>query len=109
MRKLIAGMKISADEKVNTDDGDADWVEGWSDDYGMMSQVDACVLGMPATSPIGPGYRTRRTSRTRKRARCRRRARVKALFATTKHRRWLELRTLERLPDNRLSLIYGIG
>jgi hypothetical protein len=29
MRKLIAGMKISADEKVNTDDGDGDWVEGW--------------------------------------------------------------------------------
>jgi dihydrofolate reductase len=38
-------MKISADEKVNTDDGDADWVEGWSDDYGMRTQVDACVLG----------------------------------------------------------------
>ena len=33
----------------------------------------------------------------------------KALFATTKHRRGLELRTLERLPDGRLSLIYGIG
>jgi hypothetical protein len=43
MRKLIAAMKISADEKVNTDDGDADWVQAWSDDDGMMSQVDRCV------------------------------------------------------------------
>jgi dihydrofolate reductase len=33
----------------------------------------------------------------------------KALFATTKHRRRRELRSLERLPDGRLSLIYGIG
>jgi dihydrofolate reductase len=45
MRKLISGMKVSVDEKVNTDNGDADWVQGWSDDYGMMAQVDACVLG----------------------------------------------------------------
>ncbi len=41
MRKLIAGMKISADGKVTP----ADWVEAWSDDYGMMPQVDACLLG----------------------------------------------------------------
>jgi len=23
----------------------ADWVDAWSDDYGLTSQVDACVLG----------------------------------------------------------------
>jgi hypothetical protein len=28
MRKLISGMKISADEKFNPDDGDADWGAG---------------------------------------------------------------------------------
>ena len=32
-----------------------------------------------------------------------------ALFATTKHCRRLELRTVERLPGGCLSLIYGIG
>ncbi len=46
MRKLIAGMKISIDGKINGKNGeDADWVHGWSDDYGMMSEVDACVIG----------------------------------------------------------------
>ena len=45
MRKLIAGMKISLDGKVTGADGGADWVEAWSDDYGLMSQIDACLLG----------------------------------------------------------------
>ena len=45
MRKLISAMKISLDGKITADDGDPDWVKGWSDDYGMMSRVDACVLG----------------------------------------------------------------
>jgi dihydrofolate reductase len=34
-------MKISLDGKASP----ADWVEAWSDDYGMMSQVDACLIG----------------------------------------------------------------
>jgi len=33
----------------------------------------------------------------------------KALFATSKRRRGLELRTVKQLPGGRLSLIYGIG
>jgi dihydrofolate reductase len=45
MRKLIAGMKISVDGKVEGADGIADWVEGWSEDYGLTPQIDACVLG----------------------------------------------------------------
>ena len=45
MRKLIAGMKTSVDGKIEGPEGYADWVNGWSDDYGMMSQIDACVLG----------------------------------------------------------------
>jgi dihydrofolate reductase len=52
MRKLIAGMKVSVDGKVEGPDGNADWVEAWSDDYGLMPQIDACVLG----GGMYPGY-----------------------------------------------------
>jgi dihydrofolate reductase len=45
MRKLIAGMKISFDGKVEGLDGMADWVEGWWEAYGLTTQIDACVLG----------------------------------------------------------------
>ena len=45
MRKLIAGMKVSADEKFGGPDGYADWVDAWSEDYGITPQVDACLLG----------------------------------------------------------------
>jgi len=51
-RKLIAGMKISVDGKIEGPEGAADWVQAWSDDYGMMSQVDACLLG----GGMYPGY-----------------------------------------------------
>jgi dihydrofolate reductase len=52
MRKLIAGMKISVDGKVEGPEGYADWVEAWSDDYGLTAQIDACVLG----GGMYPGY-----------------------------------------------------
>jgi dihydrofolate reductase len=52
MRKLIAGMKISLDGIMEGADGTADWVDAWSDDYGVMEQVDACVLG----AGMYPGY-----------------------------------------------------
>src|SRR5262245_11206287 len=45
MRKLIAGMKISVDGKMEGPDHGADWVSAWSDDYGLTPQVDACLLG----------------------------------------------------------------
>jgi dihydrofolate reductase len=45
MRKLITGMKLSIDGKMEGPEGMADWVHAWSDDYGLMSQIDACVLG----------------------------------------------------------------
>jgi dihydrofolate reductase len=51
-RKLIAGMKISVDGKIEGPDGTADWVQAWSDDYGMMTQVDTCLLG----GGMYPGY-----------------------------------------------------
>jgi len=52
MRKLIAGMKISVDGKIEGPEGYADWVEAWSDDYGLTPQIDACVLG----GGMYPGY-----------------------------------------------------
>jgi dihydrofolate reductase len=52
MRKLIAGMKVSVDGKIEGAGGIADWVEGWSDDYGLMPQIDACLLG----AGMYPGY-----------------------------------------------------
>ena len=45
MRKLIAGMKVTVDGKMEGPEGTADWVEAWSEDYGLMTQIDACVLG----------------------------------------------------------------
>jgi hypothetical protein len=52
MRKLITGMKISLDGKMEGPEDTADWVEAWSDDYGLMPHVDACVLG----AGMYPGY-----------------------------------------------------
>ena len=52
MRKLIGGMKISLDGKSEGADGMADWVEAWSEDYGLMPQIDACLLG----GGMYPGY-----------------------------------------------------
>jgi dihydrofolate reductase len=52
MRKLIAGMKSSVDGKIEGPEGYADWVDAWSEDYGLTSQVDACVLG----GGMYPGY-----------------------------------------------------
>jgi dihydrofolate reductase len=52
MRKLIAGMKISLDAKTEGTEGVADWVDAWSEDYGLTDRVDACVLG----GAMYPGY-----------------------------------------------------
>jgi len=52
MRKLIAGMQSSVDGKIEGAEGFADWVETWSDNYGLMPQIDACVLG----AGMYPGY-----------------------------------------------------
>jgi dihydrofolate reductase len=52
MRKLIAGMKISLDAKTEGTEGIADWVDAWSEEYGLTERVDACVLG----GVMYPGY-----------------------------------------------------
>jgi dihydrofolate reductase len=52
MRKLIAAMKITLDGRSEGPQGYADWVDAWSDDYGLMQRVDACLLG----GRMYPGY-----------------------------------------------------
>jgi dihydrofolate reductase len=52
MRKLIAAMKLSLDGRSDGPEGYADWVDAWSDDYGLMDRVDACLLG----GRMYPGY-----------------------------------------------------
>jgi len=52
MRKLIAAMKISVDGRSEGPQGYADWVEAWSEDYGLMERIDACLLG----GRMYPGY-----------------------------------------------------
>jgi dihydrofolate reductase len=52
MRKLIAGMKISVDGKIEGPEGTADWAASWSEDYGLTPQIDACLLG----GGMYPGY-----------------------------------------------------
>ncbi|TIL66868.1 dihydrofolate reductase family protein [Mesorhizobium sp.] len=45
MRKLITGMKVSVDGKMEGPDGYAEWVDAWSEEYGLTPQIDACLLG----------------------------------------------------------------
>ncbi len=45
MRKLIAAMKVSLDMKFQGAGDYADWVDGWSEDYDLGGQIDACLLG----------------------------------------------------------------
>ena len=52
MRNLITAMKVSVDGKFEGPQGYADWVAGWSDDYGLTPRIDACVLG----GRMYPGY-----------------------------------------------------
>ncbi|MBU8542177.1 MULTISPECIES: dihydrofolate reductase family protein [Roseomonadaceae] len=52
MRQLIAGMKISLDGRTEGPDRLADWVEAWSEDYGLTPRIDACILG----GGMYPGY-----------------------------------------------------
>ncbi len=52
MRKLIAAMKVSVDGKIEGPEGFADWVDTWSEDYGLSPQIDACLLG----GHMYPGY-----------------------------------------------------
>jgi dihydrofolate reductase len=52
MRRIIAAMKVSLDGKTEGSEGMADWVEAWSEDYGLTPEIDACLLG----GGMYPGY-----------------------------------------------------
>lgn len=54
MRSLIAAMKVSIDGKMQGPEGTADWVEAWSEDFGLTPWIDACLLG----GGMYPGYET---------------------------------------------------
>lgn len=38
-------MQTSVDGRIAGPEGYADWVDGWGDNYGLMPQIDACLLG----------------------------------------------------------------
>jgi hypothetical protein len=38
-------MKMSVDGKIEGPEGYADWLEAWSEDYGLTRQIDACMVG----------------------------------------------------------------
>ena len=52
MRKLIAAMRLSVDGRSDGPDGYADWVDAWSEDYGLTARIDTCLLG----GRMYPGY-----------------------------------------------------
>jgi len=45
-------MKVSLDAKTEGAEGMAEWVEAWSEDYGLTPDIDACLLG----GGMYPGY-----------------------------------------------------
>jgi dihydrofolate reductase len=45
MRKIISAMQISVDGYIEDPEAKQDWVENWEDDYGLLDQVDLCILG----------------------------------------------------------------
>ena len=112
MRKLIARMKISVAGKIEGPDGTADWVEAWSDDYGLLQDADACLLG----GGMYPGYERYWTA-IRNGLGDEFRLIVypliagagKSLFGKIEHRHGLELRKVRQLSEGRVSLVYGVG
>src|SRR6266404_4980646 len=38
-------MQTSVDGKIEGPDGYADWVDNWGDNFDLMPQIDACLLG----------------------------------------------------------------
>jgi dihydrofolate reductase len=53
VRKTISGMQISADGYIEDPEAKQDWVDNWEEDYGLLDQVDTCILG--STTYVG-GY-----------------------------------------------------
>ena len=51
-RKLIAGIRVSADERIEEPQGFADWVDTWAGGYCVMEEVDACLLEAGMYPPL---------------------------------------------------------
>lgn len=45
MRQIISAMQVSVDGYIEDPEARQDWVDNWEEDYGLMPQVDTCVLG----------------------------------------------------------------
>jgi len=52
MRKIIAAFRMSIDGFIEAANGNQDWVDTWEDIFGLMPQVDTCILG----GGMYPGY-----------------------------------------------------
>jgi dihydrofolate reductase len=51
-RKIIAAMQISLDGLIEGPEGEVDWVGSWDDSYGLLDEIDTCILG----GGMYPGY-----------------------------------------------------
>jgi dihydrofolate reductase len=51
-RRIIAAMQVSVDGLIEGPNGEVDWVGSWDDSFGLLSQIDTCVLG----GGMYPGY-----------------------------------------------------
>jgi dihydrofolate reductase len=51
-RRIIAAMQVSVDGLIEGPNGEVDWVGSWDDSFGLLPQIDTCVLG----GGMYPGY-----------------------------------------------------
>lgn len=52
MRKIIAALQVSLDGLIEGPNGALDWVQSWEDNFDLLPQIDACILGRA----MYPGY-----------------------------------------------------
>ena len=45
MRKIVAALQVTLDGMIEGPEGELDWVADWGDQFGLASEVDACLLG----------------------------------------------------------------
>jgi dihydrofolate reductase len=51
-RRIIAAMQVSVDGLIEGPNGEVDWVGSWDDSFGLLPEIDTCVLG----GGMYPGY-----------------------------------------------------
>ena len=51
-RRIIAAIQVSVDGLIEGPNGEVDWVGSWDDSFGLLPQIDTCVLG----GGMYPGY-----------------------------------------------------